>query len=572
MSRFGARAALVALGISILSSCDEGTGPNGEQVLEFGEATLSLGFARSASIVVRNTGSAAAGPVRIEAGPVRKAGVEVPGVAVEPAPDEVAELPPDQSATLQLEVTGAGGLLAGTYQAELRAIVEGATSATAVVTFQVPVPPDEIGSIEIVGLPAVWKQGDVLTLDATVRDTAGAVLDDVAISWSSLPSGRGIFTQHGEFVPYQAGTISIVATAGPVADTATIEIVARGLSGAFSVRGNNAPSFFRTSDLWLFGDVAYTGTWGGNRIYTWNISGDTPVLTDSVVVVASNVNDVKISADGTFAVMTQEGGGTGGAVTILEMSDPEHPTIAGAFTTTESGWHGVHNVWIEGDYVYLSTNGSDPTRGLWIIDVSDLANPVRVAQFHGGSSSLHDVYVRDGLAFLSHWDAGLIILDVGHGIRGGSPTNPVEVSRLQGLGGQTHNAWYWPETGYVFVGEEDYGTPGHMHVVDASDLMNPVEVASFRMPGDAPHNFWLDEDRGILYMAWYSQGLIALDVSGRLLGSLELQGRTIAQSIYSGGGSCPGGDGTCTWAPQLHDGFVFVSDINSGLWKLEPNF
>ena len=33
----------------------------------------------------------------------------------------------------------------------------------------------------------------------------------------------------------------------------------------------------------------------------------------------------------------------------------------------------------------------------------------------------HDVYVRDGLAFLSHWDAGLIILDVGNGMAGGSP-------------------------------------------------------------------------------------------------------------------------------------------------------
>ena len=62
-------------------------------------------------------------------------------------------------------------------------------------------------------------------------------------------------------------------------------------------------------------------------------------------------------------------------------------------------------------------------------------------------------------AFLSHWDAGLIILDVGNGIAGGSPASPVEVSRIKTVGGQTHNAWYWPAAGYVFVGEENFGRP-----------------------------------------------------------------------------------------------------------------
>ncbi len=68
-----------------------------------------------------------------------------------------------------------------------------------------------------------------------------------------------------------------------------------------------------------------------------------------------------------------------------------------------------------------------------------------------GSSGAYDVYVRDGLAFVSHWDAGLVILDVGNGIAGGSPTNPVEVSRVQTEGGNTNSAWYWPDAEGSYV-------------------------------------------------------------------------------------------------------------------------
>lgn len=134
--------------------------------------------------------------------------------------------------------------------------------------------------------------------------------------------------------------------------------------------------------------------------------------------------------------------------------------------------------------------------------------------------------MRDGLAFLSHWDAGLIILDVGNGMSGGSPESPVEVGRIQMEGGNTHNAWYWPAGGYVFVGEESFSRPGVMHVVDVSDLRNPKEVATYAVAGQTPHNFWMDGDRAILYLAWYEKGLRVLDVSGELMGDFGQQGRS----------------------------------------------
>ncbi len=286
------------------------------------------------------------------------------------------------------------------------------------------------------------------------------------------------------------------------------------------------------------------------------------------------MNDVKIRADGRLGVLTHEGDPDGlNGVTFFDLSDPAHPRVVGRFTEGLSS--GVHNAWLEGDYAYLALGpyGS----GLRILDVSDPAAPRLVSSFYGGGSYLHDVYVRDGLAFLSHWNAGLIILDVGDGRAGGSPTRPVEVSRLRDLDGETHNVWYWPRAGYAFVGEEQFGYSrgpnGILHVVDLSDVARPREVATYEVPGASSHNYWLDEGAETLYLAWYERGLRALDVAGELMGQLELQGRetgfvrygTDTTHCYRG----PKG-ATCAWAPQLHGGKLYVSDMNHGLVVLEP--
>jgi hypothetical protein len=434
--------------------------------------------------------------------------------------------------------------------------------------------------VEITTTLSELRQGDVVGLAAEVRDVDGAVVDDPTVSWSLEPASSGRVTAEGRLVGYAPGPLRVVATVGQQADSLDLEITARGLGGAFTVVGQGTLTTRFTSDLWVHGTAAYTGTWGrrstdvtrfGNTLYVWDVQ--TPAqsaLVDSILIAAATVNDVKVRADGAIAVITHEGSGDGlNGITLLDLQDPLHPTVITRFTTDLEA--GVHNVWIEGDHVYAAVDG---TGGLVIVDIGTPQAPQRAGSFYAGSSNVHDVYVRDGLAFVSHWNVGLIILDVGHGIAGGSPGSPVEVSRIATAGGQAHNAWYWPATGYVFVGEEDFLAPGVLHVVDASDLANPVEVATFRVADEAPHNFWLDEAQAVLYAAWYSKGMRAVDVSGELLGELERQGREIAASIYGGEGGCPAATGTatCTWAPQVHDGQVYLSDMNTGLWVLQPTF
>lgn len=566
------RAAAPVLALAI-AACDWGVDAEPKPpVLVFQPAALALGPAREATITLRNVGAGPASNVVIVA---TAAGDSSGGATVSVMPSIVALLMPDATVSLLLTVEPPpDGLAAGSYVVPLDAQIGGVPAATLEVRFDEAGP--AVGWVTITSGPQAVMQGDVHPFIAEVRDEQDALIAGAGLRWRVEPASGGLVTPDGRFVAYAPGDVRLIAASGGKSDTAALGVSARGRAGSFTVVGHGAVAARFTSDLWVHAGAAYTGTWGqrttgggalaGNTLYVWDVRDPEPVLTDSVVVDARTVNDVKVRvADGALAVLTHEGSADFlNGITLLDLTDPFHPATIARHTDSLEG--GVHNVWIEGDYVYAAAGR------LQVVDVSDPAVPRTVAYSDAPPSFLHDVYVRDGLAFLSHWNAGLVILDVGGVVAGGSPASPVEVAVLAALGGETHNAWYWPAAGYVFVGEEDFGSPpGMLHVVDVSDVANPREVATYRVPGSGPpHNFWVDEAAGILYAAWYAGGLRAVDVSGELLGELDRQGRELGFSQYGGSGACPGSSSTatCTWAPQLHDGLVFVSDMNTGLWVL----
>jgi len=191
---------------------------------------------------------------------------------------------------------------------------------------------------------------------------------------------------------------------------------------------------------------------------------------------------------------------------------------------------------------------------------------------------IHDTFVRDGVAMVSAWNSGLLLYDVGHGIRGGSPASPVFIAGLapgagpSGWAGAIHNAWWFHnevtgEKRYVFLGQEGPGfvgaeSRGDIYVVEVADLTQPRHVATFRLPGSGPHNFWVDESAQILYAAHYNGGVAAIDVSGTLSG--DISSRLLA-NVRPGGSA-----DTYVWGVQLHRGSLFAIDMESGLWELAP--
>ena len=607
LSRLPSRAlrpGAMAIGLSatlLLATCSDPVEPTPVAAIEFSTSTLEL-VARTSgntlsyqgTVVLANTGDVAVGPVSLSARAARTGGVAVPGIVPQATPAEIPTLNPGASETISITVTVPEIAQAGGYEATLEALAGTDASASLGLRFQV-----EDWSrladgthITLATENERIRQGDVVRFAAQVRDSAGVELEGVAVNWSVVPQGAGLFDAEGRFVAYDPGEITIVArasvTSGGSPQTirarAPVTVRSRGISNSLRLAGMGRVDDRYTSDLWVHGDYAYTGTWGrrahaGNHLYAWTLDAQgMPTLSDSIMVDARTVNDVKIRADGRLGVLTHEGGdvvdGEANGVTFFDLSDPAHPQVVSRFT--EGLASGVHNAWLEGNYAYLVVDGYGS--GMHVLDVSDPASPTFVARFYGGDSFLHDIYVRDGLAFLSHWDAGLIILDVGNGMAGGSPTNPVEVSRLRDLGGETHNVWYWPESGYAFVGEEQFGystaPSGILHVVDLHDITRPREVATYEVWGSSSHNYWLDEDTGTLYLAFYEQGVRILDLSGELMGQLELQGRETGFIRYGNETNYCflGPEDTCSWAPQLHDnGKLYASDMNHGLVVLEPD-
>jgi hypothetical protein len=343
--------------------------------------------------------------------------------------------------------------------------------------------------------------------------------------------------------------------------------------------GNNVLDRY-TSDLWVHGDHAYTGTWGGsarggkrgNVVKIWRLdAAGAPSLADSLVVpgsTAGTVSDVEVTDDGAVLMFGRERVAEGG-VYFYSLADPEKPTPLD-FVPVASGVHTATFGYIGGRrYAFAVRNAPEPA--LQIYDATDPANVVPAASVPVPPTfGIHDTFVRDGIAFLFAWDTGVIILDVGNGIRGGRPESPVEVSRIAIPGGAAHNGWWFhdPSSGqrrYLFVGQEGPGfigstSSGDIHVLDVSDLAQPVEVATFHLEDAGTHNFWMDEERGILYAAYYNAGVVALDVTGELAG--DLGSRELGR-IRPGGAS-----GTYTWGVMLANGFLYASDMLSGLWQL----
>jgi hypothetical protein len=346
-----------------------------------------------------------------------------------------------------------------------------------------------------------------------------------------------------------------------------------------------------TSELWVHGAYAYTGTWGtrganrGNTLYVWNVEGNQPRRIGAVEVAgAGTLGDVQATDDGRYLVVATEP--RPGSIVVLSLEDPAAPRQIARFQSeaTANGVHTAEVARVDGRlYAFLSVNPSPPR--LVIVDITDPSQPRQVFTGVMGTPFIHDVFVRDGLLFTALWNGGTTVWDVGGGGRNGSPSNPVQVVNFPTVGGKVHNVWWYhdPRSGakrYVFIGEEGPGSigasaSGDLHVVDVSDWSAPREVAFFHVPGAGAHNFSVDEAGGILYAAFYNGGVRALDIRGDL-GSCSVAERSadgrcdLARMVREVGRALQGAASPVyVWGVQWVGNHVYASDMLNGLWKLD---
>jgi hypothetical protein len=438
------------------------------------------------------------------------------------------------------------------------------------------------------------KTGDVIHFAA--KDQKGASIP-VEISWSVNDSGAQIWPDGG-FVASRPGTYTVQASVGDRRASASIVVAPRDLARDIEVVGHAMPKDEQFAEEWIWDHYAYLSAIS-DKLYVYDISDPAhPQGVDPLKVDARLINDVSVTPDGKIGVITREGASSRkNGIVFLDTSDPMHPKILSEYTATVTG--GVHSAYVNSHYVYLT---DDATGSLRIIDFADVKNPKEVARWQVESSTpmriplpaeegggftlagryLHDVQVIDGLAYLAYWRDGAVILDVGKGIKGGSPEHPQFVSNyrfnydeLYGSGWLAGAHAIYRYKNYLFIGDEVFPATfdlasreripvrGIVHVLDVTDLANPREVATYSVPEAGSHNIWIFDD--VMYMGYYNGGGRVVDVSGELRGELYNQGREIAH-FWSGDPQGYRQNLPFAWGAYPYKGLIYINDVHGGLW------
>lgn len=489
------------------------------------------------------------------------------------------------SSNTQVATVDAGGVV--TAVGPGTAVIT-ATSGTANATTSISVVNNNLRSLIVNGGAKSARTGDVVHFTAKCDPNS-----DFTTRWSVSGSAATI-DQHGRFVAERPGTYIVTATTGNISDSASIVITPRNVQRDIKVVGRVPFKEFQGAEQWIIGNYAYYSTIS-DRFLVYDISNPTqPKLKDTIKVDARLVNDIMTTADGKILVISREGASNRkNGIAFYDTSDPAHPKLISEYTATVTG--GVHSAFVDSHYVYLT---DDATGSLRVIDFRDAKNPKEVARWQTenplatlirrkegettGGRYLHDVYVKDGLAYLAYWHDGLVILDVGAGLKGGSPEKPQLVSQLRfnhyelygdGWLAGTHSVYRYRN--YVFIGDEvfpalfDIKSPrrfpvrGIVHVIDVSDINHPQKVAEYPVPEGGAHNMWVEDD--VMYLGYYSGGGRVVDVSGELRGDLYRQGREIA-ALWTGDAQGFRANLPFTWGAQPHNGLIYFNDIHSGLW------
>jgi hypothetical protein len=300
-----------------------------------------------------------------------------------------------------------------------------------------------------------------------------------------------------------------------------------------------------TSDVWALGNYAYTGSFS-SPFCSFDLTGiriiDISDPTDPQLVAfikdkqGTRTNDVKAASlntshwSGDILVSTNEGCGVSlprlnsdgnagkfrsgqGGINIYDVTDPTKPhALKQNFLPKANGGHNTY-IWEDGaGNAYLLAVDDVALADVIVVDITNPASPKEIArtgqadwpsdiasEIEGPAVFLHDVWVQDGIAYLSYWDAGLVLLDVS------DPANPVFLGDstypnpdLSGLPpeGNGHVAVPNADGSLVIFGDEDQSKAASfldstIDAVGATDkigvaLFGPEPLANFPEPSPVP--------------------------------------------------------------------------------------
>lgn len=265
--------------------------------------------------------------------------------------------------------------------------------------------------------------------------------------------------------------------------------------------------------------------------------------------------DIKTWGD--YAYVSTEGGG---GLYIVDLSPlPGSITTTTTFTGDAYPFTTVHNLYIDETgklYIFGANSGSG---GAIICDLTvDPMNPVELGRFD-------DYYLHDGMARGDTLWGGAVYAGFFAAIDVSDPANPVAMATKTTPSAFTHNAWISDNGQHLFTTDEK--EDAFIAAYDVSDFGNIQETDRIQSsPGNnvIPHNVHVLND--YLVTSYYSDGVTIHDA--------ERPHNLIEVGNYDTSPNFPGPGFHGCWGayPFLPSGNVLASDIEEGLYILEPSY
>ena len=266
-----------------------------------------------------------------------------------------------------------------------------------------------------------------------------------------------------------------------------------------------------------------------------------------------------IKTFGNYAYVTTE---APNGLLIIDMSGlPSNTNLTTHYYTGPAlaSWQKAHNLFIDDRgyaYIFGANRGN---KGCIILDLNqNPTQPTEVADIDNWY--VHDGMVKGDTLYLAHVSDGFFsIWDVSN------PSVPVMLGQQNTLGAFCHNVWVSDDGDYLYTTDEI--SDGFIGEYDISDLNNiQLTDEAQTEPGQnvIPHNTHFLNN--YIITSYYTSGITVHDVANK--GNMVEVGSFDTSPNFSGNGFF-GCWGVYPWLPS---GLIIASDIEEGLYVLQPNY
>jgi len=252
-----------------------------------------------------------------------------------------------------------------------------------------------------------------------------------------------------------------------------------------------------------------------------------------------------------------------------------------SYTQNTSDFTRAHNIFVDEPNGRLYVVGSNAANGEMTIYTLDTeivngvtyngtaANPVLLKKF--STSYIHDIYVKNNIAYASHGYDGYKIWDVNN------PQNIFLLASNEDASGYNHSSWLTNNGQYAYAAEEvPRGKPIKLYQITGSGTGTSINlVSSFKEPlespsfsNNRPHNPFIKGDT--MFISYYEDGVQVFDISNPVLPKRIAYYDTY--TLQNGlGYSEPAHDWKGPWGvyPFLPSGCILASDITQGLFTFK---